>query len=1104
MRAITGADRLVKETLLKEIGQALAEPGQQPLMLLVPEQYTLQAELDLTDQLGLPGSFRLQVLSPRRLYSRIFEQAGSPAAVRIDERGRTMLMHRALSQLDEALVWYRGSHRRRGFAQLATELVAQFKQAGLDAEDVRALALAEPEGPLRLKLTDLAQVFACYDRALTGRFLDGEDEVRAAAGRMPQVPMLAGARVWAYGFDLVAPPLAHTLVALDGVCRQLTLALTTASDPEARDGQAYQPVVQSLARLRRQLESAGRRLEVAPTGQDRPADAPPELAHLERELFSWPHAPFPGIPQRVHLAGLNTPQQEALYVAALARHLVRTQGWRYRDIGLVCQNLPEYAQPLTQAFALYEVPLFLESSRPALNHPLCRYLISAIRLAERGWRSEEAICCLKSGYSGLMDEEAERLENYAVSYGLKGRAWRNPLFRGDAEALAALEPLRQLFAEPLIELDLQLKGASNLEAQLSALYHLLEQVGAYDRLAAAQRALAEDGQWQAAGEVAQVWNRIMGCLDQMHQLLGEGRLALSELAELLEAGLSASEVKPLPQSGDAVAGGSLGHLKSRPLRALFLVGMSDRTPEAPAALIADHERRRLSERSQTYLGMDSRELERMLKLQLKATLALAQHSVYVSYARGSQEGSAQQPGSLVVWLRALFPNLVEQGGLTQSDELLALMLGAPRAALTLLSPLLREHAEGAPLPLPARAALHCLGGSAQWRAPLAQLNRALRHRVASPSLTPALARALYAPLDRVSASRLERFAQCPFAHFARYGLKPEPLMEYEVTPQDDGEFFHQALEELMSEMARSGEALDEEQAMREMDRVADRLLSPLLDGPLGSSATNRAHAQELRAVARRAARLMSGQLKHSGFAPCALEVRFGEEEPRITLHPPGGEVALSGRIDRIDRWDSGAVHYLRIIDYKTGGKQLSLREVYFGLQLQLMLYLAAALKSQGGLPAGALYFTVADPLITTQMRDPALVEQERLKKLKLTGMVLSDPKVLDAMSPEYKALVSTALSGSERDFELLIGHALALAERLVAAIRAGDTAISPVDLGAGRSACSYCEYAPICQIDPRLPGGRKRSLEKIKNEEVLQRLREEADENVDSRSTGRH
>ncbi len=1076
----TGRARAVRGALFEELRRQMAM-GDGPVTLIVPDQYTLEAELDAVDALNLTGSFRLQVLSPQRLYRRVFEAAGRPARVRIDSEGRVILMQRAADKLSESLRWYRGASRRPGFSERAVGQVEVFKQAGMGPEDVLALAGGET-GALREKLTDIARLYAAYEESLSGRFIDGEDEALEAAARMKDAPICRGAFLF-YGFDLITQRMARVILTLCGLASGVGLFLTLENDGDARDFSVFMPVQRAFERLQRQVLEAG-----VPWRRVRLPDAPdggvPTLHHLARELYCWPSAKYEDAPEGLTIALLSNPQDEAEYAAAMIRHLVMARGWRYRDVMVACQSLNDAAVfALTRAFHLYDVPLFLSQSRAADKHPLARCLLSALKLASQRFSPEDVHGYARSGFAPVTDDEADALTNYALEAGLRGRAWFRPLTRGGEEAVAALEPVRARLMAPVEALQRRTRNAP-AEKALEAAFLFLEEIGARAKLEEQQRMLTEMNRREWAMEGAQVWNRIIQALDQAHELLAGEPLTARALYELLRRALGAAEIKALPQSGDAVMGGGLDHMKGRPVKALFILGATDMAPGAAGALLSERELGRLTERG-LWLGLTNEDHARMMRLNVKSALSLTEELVFVTCPRSDMAGAAVKPGALIRLIHHLFPKLREEGGVTAAAGK-RLRLIAPEAALLRASAILRDD----PFDPDARAAIQVLSEIPDYAPEVAQLSRAIHHRVSSEALPEALRDIA----SSVSATRLERFIACPFKDFVTSILKPQELREFDLSPRDAGNFYHEALEAFVQNSGDRLAGMTPDEAADEIDRATESLMVELTEKHIGDSAVAAREGERIRSVARRAARTLVNHLAGSKFTPVALEAEFGREDGRILLR----DVPLKGRIDRVDAWQDGDAKYLRIIDYKTGGKAVSLPEIYHGLQLQLILYLAAA-AAKGGQSAGVFYFTIDDPLVDTPSREPSEVEALREKELRLDGLVLNDPAVIEAMSPRPQAVLGVNPDSARKnyrligaqDFSLLTDHVASLADGALSAIRAGDTSIRPAKWSGG-DACQYCEFKPLCQIAPNLPGSEGRKLPKVTPDGVIPLLRRAA------------
>ena len=1098
IRYLTGRAQSVKPRLYEELKNALRSPGSHPLIVLVPEQYTLQSEMEIIDALNIPGSFRLQVLSPARLFSRVFSEAGSPEPVRIDERGRVMLMHSALKSLTRELSWYRGAQHRPGFAELAASQIRELKQAGYTPEKLDSLSETMTSGALRYKLKDLSLIWTAYEEKLMGRFMDGEDELMQALDRLPRASFLAGCEVWAYGFELVSPTLANTLVALTAVARRVNLLLPLENDASARDFYAFEPVQHSFERLcrmvvERDVEWSREFLEEPSPAQ---SAARPDLAHLLQEISSFPARPYDEIPRSVRLVQARNPQDEVMSAMALIRDMVRKRGWRYRDVAIGCFRLPDYAETIDRCARLYSVPVFLESRRPADRNPLAQHVLLSLRVAAMNWQEDDMRLLMRCGYCGLTHDEIDLLSNYIIEQGISGRLWESPFRRGSEEVLSQVEPLREKVAGPLLRLQERLTEAETLTDQLSAVWALLEEINAYSLLEEGQQQLMKMGLMESANEYAQVWNRIVGTMDQLNQLMAGERIPIRDLIELLRESLAASDIKPLPQSGDAVMAGSLSHLRTQPVKLLILLGCNESGGSDVGGLFQSSERELLGKEKGVWLAPDAMDRGRLQAIDLSAALALATQFVVISYSQSNAEGGALLPGSTIMNLKTIFPKLRVSGGLDEGEALRRLKYSSPAAALTLLP---ADLSSGA-LSESARASLSALSRLPGWKTDLDSIQSALQHRVLSEDLPRDLTRRLYGGPRSVSITRLEKYAACPFMHFVEYGLRPRKLEPYELKKQDEGTFYHEAMERFLAEEWPEMNGLNIEEAMARMDDITERLLAPMMDGPLGQNPVTLSHSKKMREVARRAARTAAKHLSGSKFTPCALEVHFGEQDPVITLHTSEGELPMQGRIDRIDRWNDEDKAWLRIIDYKSGMSELHLTRLYFGLQLQLIIYLAAALQMGACRPAGAFYFKVADPVISTEERDPAAVDSLRTNELRLSGLFINDANVLHAMAPDIEHTVKLTLNKDglpkanarmmdEDGFRLLIEHALRAATQMAEGIQQGKTDVSPVSM-TGFCSCDRCDWRALCQRDPRL-GGMPRVLPSIQQADVLERISED-------------
>ncbi len=1087
--------------IITEIGK-LHQEGESCL-LLVPEQYTLQAEVELIRRLDLPGFFHIQVLSPSRLTQRIFDAAGTDGRVPLDSRGKRIALSRAVNQVQKELVYYRRAAAHIGLVEKMSGDIADFKRGRLTADDLLSRACLLPSGSLQQKLTDIARCWQAYEAQLAGRFVDGEDVQDEAARRLPQSGLFEKAHVFAYGFDILSPQLCRLLCAGAQLCAGMTVALTM-DQPKARDGYLYLPARQSAQRFTRMLQAQN----IAYSWEyldEAPLDAAKEIAHLEKNLFAHPAYAYPGKPEAISLFAAPNPYAE-VHEAASQMIKLHESGIPWGEMAVAAGSMQAYGSILSAVLTSYNIPFYLEEKVPAASHGLIRFLTHALRAASKGYARADILACLKSGYAPVSPEDCYKLENYALANGIYAGRWRTPFTRGNPEEAAQLEPARRALIGPLEEMQSALLKAGEATESLRAIFRLLEQVDAYKTLQKEEERLLSLNMPAQASQTRQVWQFLLGTLDQMHDLLKGLRAPSTQVAAWLAAGFSAGELSALPPTPDTVVCGEIGHVMPGSIRAMFVMGLSDGLLQVEnGSLLRDEEREQLETLADTHLGLNGDGRDHLARTDLKRTLTLPAEKLFLSHAQATQSGQSQRPAGFLTLLKTrLFPQLVELGGVTGPSGPKEPL--APIPALDGLALRLSMLWDGASLEeaLPGQwmEAWASLYANPDTKRQALSIVQALSEKLDARPLDPATALRLFGH-QTLSVSRLEEYAKCPYKHFVHYGLQPVPRKEWALTTADVGTFFHGALKDFMEKTAQHASWPDI--GREECDGLMNEVLSPVeqswAEGPLGENAQTKALGKRYLRIIRRAAWMFTQHMKSSSFRPRMAEISFGTPDsplPPIRLQMADGtEVLLRGVIDRVDLYEGEESVYLRVVDYKSGHREMDPTQIYWGLQLQLLLYLLAALSARPGAePAGAFYFHIDDPLVDLDEGLKERAEREIAQRLRLRGIVLSDVAVVDLMDKDGSSikqvfnkdgsLSAYASAASLTEMHGLLDHAKRTAEKLASSMRRGGIAISPARTNTF-SACQYCDYAGVCRWDARLPGARPRFLSALSLEELKAR-----------------
>ena len=1101
VQIFTGRAHRLFAPVLDEIAARYAQKAE--CILLVPEQFTLQAERELMERLHLQGLFSIQVLSPSRLSDYVLEAAGGDGRKPLDTSGRHMAIRQALERCEDRLVYYRSTVGRRGFVEKAAALFTDMKRGGLSPEALEAYGEELSEG--REKFLDIAVMYAAYEDLLQGRFSDDEDQLRYVASRLSASGILQGQHVFAYGFDTLPEQLMQLFMAMAPLCESLTVALICDAETAA-DGELYLPVRQGIMRFRMLLEAEGISVSQRQVSVKEPLHAPPAIRHLDETLFAYSFGRYEEPQENVFCAVYQSPFEESI---AMARKILGlcAEGTSIERIAVMYPEGNGYGLAVAAALQDAGLPFYTDEKLPSLSHGLIRFLLCALRAVANGYRNEEMLGMLKSGYATLPFEEACILENYAMAQGIDKYRWQKPFSKGEEGLAVTCEGLRLRVMEPLLRLREGLVAARNTQDSLTAVFGLLQDVKAYETLKEEEKALLAEGLMVRANQNSQVWQAVLRLLEQLHALSGGARVPMKYLADRLESGFAAISLASLPPASHMLHVGALGHYLSGEMDAVFLLGLNDGVLLRNAdSLFSEEERAQTQEKTGAFLGLTDKSRNLFAKLDVKRAMTLPQRLLFLSYAKTAPDGTALRSMPLLGTVeKRLFSKLP-----CERVPLEELPLSAPEA-LAELSVRLRAYADGTGetdgLPSNWIELLGKLLKNSATAEKTMRLLWAAEHRLERAAFPKKDARNLFGG-DSLSVSRLEKYAGCPFQHFVTYGLRPERIKPWGVEPIDTGEFYHESLDKFVKLSQQCAEY--PHITSGQVDALAEEALAPVIEeamqGPMGDGARNQAAFEQARRIVHRAARTITEHLAAGEFRVLKTEATFGDAEgmpPIVLVLADGSRVFLRGRIDRVDSYQSGESIYLRVIDYKSSRQDLEAAKTWWGLQLQLLLYLDVCVAAQPlGLPAGAFYFYVADPLVQTPEDVQEVVEKKLRDALQLKGLVLSDVEILKAMDgqespvalPKMLDKAGTPMAKAKvlelPEMQALLSHARKLAVSLAEGIFSGDVSISPMDTG-NQKTCDYCECKDICGFHPDLPGAEVRRLPSMEMKDLRQALQME-------------
>ena len=1045
-------------------------------VLLVPEQYSHEAERELCRVAGDGLSRYGEVLSFTGLARKVFSQCGGARPV-MDGGGRLLCMAVAAESVAGSLRVYDRACRDPRMLDGLLRAVEELRLAAVDGA-VLAGTAEEIPGVLGDKLRDMSLLLEAYAAARGRSAADPADVLELLAECIGESPT-SGDRFYIDGFTDFTVLEKNVLRELMRVGTELTVCLTCA--PEGDEGVFSLPM-ETARWFRRTAEEYGR--EYREEWMETPAGEQTALNYFCEHLFDFVQGEAPENSGALRLVTGADIYEECELAAARMSELARS-GIRWRDMAVAVRGFGDYRTALECACARYEVPLFLSGRGDILQKSVPLLLSSVLESVNRGYEYEAVFSALKTGLMPLTAEECDRLENYVILWNIRGNAWdrtwtmhpggyNQPMDEAAEKNLAELNGMRRQVIVPLKKLETAIRAAGTARGQAAALTAFLEEICLAERLEARAARLDAAHKEETAAEYERLWDIVCSALEQFAAVLGDMAMDGERFQALFSLMLSKYDTGVIPVSLDRVQAGDIDGMRRRHIRHLLVLGATDGrlpAPEEGGGVFTQEEREELAARGFA-LGDAEEELSRELG-RIYNCLTLPSESLYISWPRTDGDGAQSRPSLVVERARALLGVEPERG------DILRARIFSREAAFGLAV----QGQAGDESPF-CRAARACFAARGQEEE-LERLVDAVRS--GRGNLGPAAVEVLYGEKPSLSATRAEKFASCRFGYFLQYGLKAKPRQQAVFDPRDYGTFMHYVLENVAREAMDLGgfPEVTAEQIRELTDRYVDKYIHEEMNDFAEKSARFTYLFRRLRSTVHRVTADMWEELRNSRFQPIELELDLAAEG---VLEPDeSGNVRLTGRADRVDGWVKDDVLYLRVTDYKTGAKAFSLSDVCQGMNMQMLLYLFT-LQKRGGRhfgyetirPAGVLY----SPARVSMVRADNDVTDEELAFLRKadtrrSGLVLDDGEVLEAMEPgeekrfipvrfkkdgEYTAQTQGNVATLERFGALgrYIGDTL---EKLAAELRAGSVAADPWFRSAQDNACAFCDYREACLFD---------------------------------------
>ncbi len=1102
----TGRENLDKDRFMFDEIKTRLDNGKR-VILIVPDQYTLQAEKNAFEYLDVAGLMDLEVLSLSRLANRVFSEVGGGRKTFINNYGKFMMISRILLNENSSLKVFKGLEGSADFIEKINNFISEIKNHNITHEDLkRILDTEDGDSLLFRKLEDISKVYKEYEKRMGNEQIDTADYLSMFISKIGSAGLVSDSEFWVSGFDYMTPKNMDAILEITKTSGNLNVVLT------AEKGNSFFSLTNGLAdKLRSMALDAGidsKILNISKKYERDTVDREP-LVYLEEQYCAMsPKSYEDSSSKNIELIAAANFYSEAETAAAKITELIRDKKMRYRDILVICNDMDLRASVIKRVFSEYGLPVFIDQRRSIHHNPALEYITSLLDIAAEGWRPDLVFKLLKTGLTPLSTAEIEELENYVIKFKIIGGKWKREfkLTAGEYsdEELTTLNQVREKVVEQISGFETGFNKNGNVREKTAELFRYLDEQALLPvKIDEYRISLGKEGSLDYAEEMSQVWSVILNILDQLVDIIGDEELSDEEYSIILRTGFESIQMGMLPPSIDQILLGTMQRTRTGNIKALFVLGANDGVLPAYSGeetLLNEDERDMLYNKGNAICRNDD---QIMHEEQMAIYRNLSKPSDYLSmsYSVSDTEGGEIRPSIIFEKIRRLFPKDPVRKDILNRDEALMDLVQGRASTANHLTDAMRKWIADDLMPQVWKNVF--LWFEKNESKITERIVSGLSFRNNRDRIDESFVTDLYKPTfdeadEKIisSPSGLESFSRCPFSFFMSRGIRLKERRVYELDGRNVGDVYHETLMRFGRQMCDDGlkpldpeskwNTMDDEECTRAISDIYESIEDTYNDGLFKESEYEEYRSSRFKKIITDAALEIKGQVQAGRIENMFFETEFRQNsdfEP-IIIERSGRTVEVTGKIDRLDVLTGG---YAKIIDYKSGSEKLIAEDILNGWQLQLMIYMKAVTGSVGNLkPAGVFYFTIPEPHLETAGMSPEEIQSELADKMtgeyKMDGIVINDKSVVESITGELGSKTSKIIGAKlnkdapeeatgnaiveKDDFKAIENTVSSLIADLCEDMLSGDVKADPKESKKKKiTACTYCEYRGICGYD---------------------------------------
>ena len=904
------------------------------IYMITPEQFSYMQEKRLLSSLGTTAVLNAEVITFNRMLDKIRTEVGGIYENLITKSARAMIMYSIMQENKEKFTFLNKSDEN---IDLALKTITEFKKHNVGIEDIEKNINEVEDVNLKLKLSDMLEVYKAYENTMHEKFIDEDDKLSRLSKLIVESTLFDNSIVFV---DEFAGFTAQEYEILKQIMKKAKKTVVTSCIDYSGNAEIFTPNKQVVERILNLVKETNIEIEKPVVLENNYRFKSKELAHLEKNIYENKYQKYEENPKNLYLFLASNPYSEIEYVAKQIIKLVRDENYEFRDIAIITKDIDSISSIAKAVLGKYKIPYFMDEKDELSQSIAVKYILSILEIFAKNWANESVLNYAKLGFTDLEKNQIYKLENYVKKWGIRGSKWYKEDFKL-GENLEEINKIRKIVVEPLLLFKETLNKQKTVKDISKVIFEFLEENDFYNKLNKKIEDLEETGELKLANEYKQSLKSLISVLDEMVLIFQDKVISFEKYLNLLKVGLKSKELGSIPQTIDQVILGDVDRTRSHKVKACFIIGVNDGafpSINKNEGFLNDKDREVLKELG-TELAKGTNEMLYDEEFNIYKALTTAEEKLYLSYTSQNLDGAALRSSVIIAKIKRIFLNIKEKSDVIRAST----EVSVPESTFNELLYNLRKYKDGEKIDNIWFQVYNWYEQNPYWKDKLQKALEGLTYTNNAEEINKQNIESLYGKTLKASISKLEKYQECPFSFHLKYGLNLKETDEFQIKSIDTGSFMHEVVDSFFEELKEEDlKILTKEEIEKTVHKIIEEKLGLKKNAIFTSSPKFTVLTNRLKKVVTESIYYIVYQMQNSNFKILGNEVEFSEKIDNVEI---------VGKIDRLDSAENEDGKFIRVIDYKSSNKTLDLNKMVTGLQIQLLTYIDVITKKTKQEPA---------------------------------------------------------------------------------------------------------------------------------------------------------